>query len=500
MHIGQVIDAVCDDDIGWRPASGGTKPVHVANGLVRALQGGYYEPLDLHRLVVWWKKKNKVMDGDRSFDALMRDRGSAYGHLAESPLEFEKTRRYVSALMDTDHGLYPTVENSSFTLTCGRMATRDGNDRGLGEFAAFLLGGKEEGALSSEVLRCINTTFPDDPVTALVWPLLPSDAKDFAGQGKVGKASKQRHNRDVFQTIRDAGACLATHERHQGNRLHTLERAVRFACVATHAHAQALASGGDLEERPPALVAIGGRRSSDLALASERSLDKIYSAFERWLAGRVAKRLAAGHPLTGDEAINATSVDGRKVRAMLARIMTADSGHPEPEKECLDTRYQTFVAKLRELGDDDPARVIGHTLVACYSSEFRKSGGPRPFLQGIGRKVGLLYPHYAGRARDKRVRPSVPVLDLLVRACVQASDVVTLDVFLERLWTRFGLIVGGRRSEAWDDGAYLDRFDVSVEIDDLAANTAAFVDELAMMGLARRYPDGVTFVGDGNGS
>jgi hypothetical protein len=119
-------------------------------------------------------------------------------------------------------------------------------------------------------------------------------------------------------------------------------------------------------------------------------------------------------------------------------------------------------------------------------------------LQGLGRKAGLLYPHFQGRAKEKRVRPSIPMLDVIVRCCVDHGGVIEFDEFLERLWRRFGLIVGGRRSEEWDDVQYLEQNSIAVSIDELGANTDAFIDELALMGLARRYPDGVTFVGDGH--
>jgi hypothetical protein len=47
MHIGEVLNGVYDDDIGWRPASGSIKPVHVANGLFRAVQNAHYDVGDL---------------------------------------------------------------------------------------------------------------------------------------------------------------------------------------------------------------------------------------------------------------------------------------------------------------------------------------------------------------------------------------------------------------------------------------------------------------------
>ena len=97
----------------------------------------------------------------------------------------------------------------------------------------------------------------------------------------------------------------------------------------------------------------------------------------------------------------------------------------------------------------------------------------------------------------KRLRPSVPMLDMLVRACVPADDAVPLETFLERLWSRFGIIVGGRRDPKWDDEEVLSRSQVFVDGASLVDNTERFVDELVAVGLARRYADHVTFVGDG---
>jgi hypothetical protein len=500
MHIGEILNGVYDDDIGWRPASGSIKPVHVANGLVRALQGKYFDLRELNHFIVWWRA-GKIADDRRGYEALTREGAQAYGFVGQSPQEFEKTRRYALGLLGGDRALFPSAENSSFSLTCGQMATRDTNDRGLGEFAAFLLTGDgSEDSLANEIIRCANATKPSDPVTALVWPLLPTEAKESKRQGgRLTKIGKHKHNRDIFRAIQDAASSLATHERAQGNRLHSLQRAVHFTCVATHAHAQALAGGGELDARPPALVAIDGDRRSDVALASERSIDAIYAQFERWLGDRLAKRIAAGMALAPDaEPLAVTTTDGRTVRSILGKVGVAQQPHDAPEKDEVDTRYQTYATKLREFGASDPTLAMGHTLVHCYAREY--SGGPRAFLQALGRKVGLLYPHFQGRAREKRVRPSVPVLDMLVRACVRQGDAVDLGEFLQRLWARFGLVVGGRRSETWDDAAYLERWGVAVDIDDLAANTDAFVDQLSLMGLARRYPDGVTFVGDGYGA
>src|SRR5262249_32871414 len=163
------------------------------------------------------------------------------------------------------------------------------------------------------------------------------------------------------------------------------------------AHAQALSSNGELEERPPALLAIAGNRRSDVAIASERSVDHIYSKFERWLGWRLGNRIKHGSPLTSSdkdgETLSIDTTDGRTARSLRARIGTAKKPHGEPGREELDTRVQYFLSVKRDLEDAEPAEVLGYCLAQCYLDEY-ESGGPRPFLQGLGRKAGLLYPHF----------------------------------------------------------------------------------------------------------
>jgi hypothetical protein len=60
-------------------------------------------------------------------------------------------------------------------------------------------------------------------------------------------------------------------------------------------------------------LSIAGNRRSDVAIASERSVDQIYSQFEHWLGERLGKRIADGKPLTssdkGGEALTINTMD-----------------------------------------------------------------------------------------------------------------------------------------------------------------------------------------------
>jgi len=501
MHIGQVLNSVFDEEVGWRPASGNVKPVHVANGLVRALCGRYHDTVLLNRFIIWTARGGQV-DEERSFKALVErgDTEGVFAAFADAPDEFERARRYANGLLNNDTGVYPSVDQSAFTLTCAQMASRSPNDRGLGDFGAAILNGGSAMALADELRKALQIDRPQDPISAAVWPLLEMEGREAKHSERAVKALKRKHNQQILAQMKEAAGTLATHERAQGNRLRTLQRGVHFVCVAPQVHAQALASDGDLGKRPPALLALAGGRGSPVAIASERSVDLIYQSFQRWLGKQLAARLDAGRPLVEkEEPLKITSADGRAIRAVLQQIGGAEKAEQsEPaSKELLDARMADYADARRRFGDK-ASLALGHALVAAYSREF-ESGGPREFLQGLSRKTGLLFPHFQGRAREKRVRPSVPILDMIVRACVDAGDLMPMDKFLERLWMRFGLIVGTRQTGDWSDSEYLAGHGVGLDPSALVENGEAFVMQLEQIGLARRYADNVTYVGDAHG-
>lgn len=503
------MNAVYDDEVGWRPSSGSIKPVHVANGLVRALNGRYFSTRRVVEFLVWWKK-GKVPDEARCFEALVQDDpNGVFAAFEGDHRRFERVRRYALGILAADRAVFPSADMSSLSLTCGQMASRDHNDHGLGDFAATLLRGpSSQGPLAEVVLKATTVDMPDDPVTATVWPLLETSGKEPKHVDLIPKVLKRRYHSAYLTQLGMAAESLATHENRQGNRLRTLQRVVHFVCLATHAHAQALAANGALNKRPPGLIAVEGHKGSHLALASEASLMRIYDQFDEWLAERLAERIVAGKPLCGDECFPEITADGRTVRKLFAGIGSArkkDAG--EVDKDTLDARMANFTqarqrlsrsegGRVSSLSTEESARIIAHALVASYLVEY-ESGGPREFLQGLCRKAGLLFPHFQGRSKEKRILPSVSILDVLVRSCVPAGELVSLDDFLEHLWMRFGLVVGGRKSKQDDDVHLLSRNGVDVDPGTLAKNTAEFVDLLVSMGLARRFADNVTFVGDG---
>lgn len=492
MHIGEVLNRVYDQEVGWRPASGSIKPVHVANGLVRAVTGAHYDTDRLHRFVVWWKA-GKRPDNARSFEVLQSE-DPVYGSLANTANEFDRARRFVGGLLNADSGLFPSSRSSDPTITCAQMASRSGNDRGLGKFGAALLRGAPEAELLAEAIsRAALVERPEDPITASVWPLLDRSGGRESSATQSMAALKRKHNSSYVLAMQRAAADLASHEIAQGNRLRTLERSVQFMCVAPLVHAQFL-GGGSADARVPMLLAADGLSGDEVVAASERSLFLVYEDFEEWLAERLAERIRDDKPLDGSGSVVECSADGREVRRILRGIGTATSGHQEPNDMILEARMAAFQEVRQRLGKEDEARLMAHTLVSAYLREY-ESGGPRDFLRSLNCRAGMIFPYFQGRGA-RRVRPSVSMLDMIVRACVANEDAIPLTEFLGRLWDRFGIIVGGNRTHDHDDVDLLHRHGIAVDPSALDANTEALVSQLDAMGLARRYADNVAFIGN----
>ncbi|MBF0305006.1 MAG: hypothetical protein HQL41_05085 [Alphaproteobacteria bacterium] len=510
MKISEVLNGVYDRAVGWRPASGAIKPVHIANGLFRDLLGERYRIDRVVAFAVPWKKKgDPEPDRNRTWDHLVNDLVDPTFAAFKAPYlkdRFEQLREFVRGLLAADQAVFPDADYTSLTLASRQMISGDRNDRDVGRFMAHLLKGKEgNGALAKVVIDCLKESDkPQDPLSLVVWPLLGQDAIFLAQSNKISPYA----NKDCetfFARIEEAADQLAQHESQQGNRLATLQRAVLFTCLTLLGHAQALGAKGDMNKRVPLLMVPEVPKGHRLALASEESLSRYYDAFEDWLAEALAQRLETGDPVTygdkpeHDERLILPAKDKESVIAFLRSIKTADKGDgKEPMNDLLEERLSLYERALVKHTAANWNRVIGDTLAQSYFSEYT-SGGPRDFIGGIGRKAGIIYPHFQGNSKDKRIRPSVAILDVLVKACTPVEEPIPLPKFLDLLWERFGIVVGGRTGGSDTDHAELLRQNgIDLSPTDLAANTQALVDQLVQIGLARRYPDNIAYVGSRN--
>jgi len=83
------------------------------------------------------------------------------------------------------------------------------------------------------------------------------------------------------------------------------------------------------------------------------------------------------------------------------------------------------------------------------------------------------------------------MLEVLVKSCTLPSTPVPDQDFLDALWSTFGLLTGGRP----DDALLLKDAGIEVGFEELSSNWEALVTRLGDIGLARRYPDNISYIG-----
>jgi hypothetical protein len=104
-------------------------------------------------------------------------------------------------------------------------------------------------------------------------------------------------------------------------------------------------------------------------------------------------------------------------------------------------------------------------------------------------RAGLLYPQQ--RTTHKRCQPVDRAIEVLVAGTVDMTDRTEYRDFLDALYRRWGLIVGGRT----EDAALLQAAGAPVPGRDLRENSARFLQRLEAQGLARSLADSVAVVG-----
>jgi hypothetical protein len=133
MRIGEVFDRIYDEEVGWRPVTGTIKPVHVANGMFRAITRQRHDIARIISFIVWWRKKTeKLPHEERSFEKLVTEQPEGpFACFREDPRRFDRARDFVRAILGADGAVSPDAGYSSLTLTCREMISSDPNDHGL---------------------------------------------------------------------------------------------------------------------------------------------------------------------------------------------------------------------------------------------------------------------------------------------------------------------------------------------------------------------------------
>jgi len=395
----------------------------------------------------------------------------------------ESMRNVMQRLLSVDKGVFVVnalndsmisySAGSKYFLTSGKGAPYE---RG-GEFIGSIIRGycPKLADYIKELLEQAN-----DPVTLLFEPILETDLEMFTDQTQYEDIPAFKNPNDNTQWflngIKDGGNCLLENLRNHPNPLTQL-RLFNFFCVFNLMRYMTLLEAFYCREhiRPILLDFSGASPSfSSVARASEMSYTQIYKSINRFYAWGYARWLEEKGYSKEDLLQSETPVYEE-------RKPVSKAG-----KEELDALWQLAKERAQNLESDDVYLAFGETMYDMLALE--ASSHPVTYLRSLGNLSGILYPPDKLHP-NKRFVVSQDIIEMLLRCCVNPGEVISGMDIRQRLWDRFGIIVGGSQFEMHN----LQTSGMILQIDEdaLDENFTAFASMLESMDFAELMADGI---------
>ena len=481
--------SVYDEEFGFRLTNFSIKPVHVANGLARALANRTYDTTAVTRFVRRYVRNQTLgVDEERYPNAgVIADYAAAFVTKGYAPDDLRVTRLRSLAYdaLAADSAVFPT--HQSYTLSNEHFVTGDTSDVRMGLFLARLM--TAEPTRRTEAAEYIRELLQSesDPWTTLALPMLafgsareevPSDeiAGRIAKADHLFEAADGQLASSILRYLRDAYDRLARFERQSGSKLNSLRRLMLFGCFVLYVHGVARWSEREGHApRPPILLDLFDGTLVSIADASRATLRAAGDAIDGVIRSRFHEHVVAEYGTTGKQ------IDAALLESGLGDVVEA--------------RYRTYCA-----GGTDPANALARAM--ADDAIDREGEAPIGSLIELGRRAGFLAP-WSNQGRGgklrKRYTATAEFLETLVAATVEPTEPVEFPEFLDRLRDHFGVVVGRpeddviiRRTNLRDDEFW--PAIVSINEEDLRSNVEEFRELLVESGYAKAYADGRTMV------
>ncbi len=480
----KLLQAVCDQELGFQPLNFSIKPVHVANGLARGLTRRSYKTdavaRTLRRYVV---KQNLGVEQERYPNAeILEQYGNAFEPLHSSEPNLQRLSRLRALALDVlgaDSAVFPQEDKTSYTLTNERFITKDISDRGSGLFIARLLEAGDDKAADAKRLLLDLLSSESDAWTTLALPLLQfgavrQESEEATASDHLFTIIDEKLASPTLAHLREHFDRLARFERAGGSKLNSLRRLVLFGCFALHVHAiSRWSEQAEQPKRPPILLDMFDGSVTSVRDASRASLRAAGDAIEFLILDCFRKH------------VESLGTSHSQLSSALA-----EQGAGEPLVES----FETFRA-----GGGEPVDALARALVDVAFEEAREH--PLGSLVELGRRAGFLSP-WANSGRggklQKRYTATAEFLETLVAAIVEPDEPLEFPEFLDRLSDELGILAG--RPE---DDTVIRRNNVfpgqfgpptSINEEDLRRNVAELRHLLIETGYGKSYADGRTIV------
>ena len=469
------------DYVGFTPNGGSIKPVHIAGGSLRCIFGQYNKTMKIKQMALVSDAKGNIPKGneaDTIYNLLSEDEKIEDGVSQNS---VESMRNVMQRLLSADKGVYVVKGLKDGMISYSAGSKYFLTNRAMYEDAGEFVGGLIR-AYCPELADYIKNLLDkaNDPITLLFEPVLEADMEVFADQmqhEELPAFKKLNKNTKWFvQGIEAAGRTLLDNFKHHPNPLTQL-RLFNFFCIVTLVRYMTMLEAFYCGEKlRPILLDFSGKAPSfsSVARTSEMSYTQMHKSINRFYAWGYARWLK-------DQ-----GYDKKELLKSGTPIYENGKELSKSSQEELDTLWGLAKERAKETSDEDMYLTFGETMYDMLALE--ASSHPVTYLRALGTSAGLLYPPDKLHP-NKRFVVSQDILEMMLRCCVNSGEIISGTEIRQRLWNRFGIIIGGSQFEMQqlqDSGMIL-----QIDEDALEDNFLSFANVLESMDFAELMADGI---------
>jgi hypothetical protein len=467
--------------VGFTPNGSSVKPVHIAGGSLRCIYGEYNRTRNIKKMALVSDAKGNVPSGNDAdtIFAELNEGEKIEDNITENAME--SMRNVMQRLLSVDKGVYVVkgLKDGMISYSAGSkyFLTSKAMYEDAGEFIGSIISGYCP-ELAGYIRGLLDTA--NDPITLLFEPVLEADMEVFTDQNQYGDIpafkNANEHTKWFIDGIRASGACLLDNLRHHPNPLTQL-RLFNFFCIFSLIRYMTLLEAFYCDERVRPILLDFSRLSpsfSSVARASEMSYTQMYKSINRFYAWGYAKWLE-------EKGYN-------KEELLQSETPVYEEGKSisKSSKEELDALWALAKERAASLDGDEMYLSFGETMYDMLALE--ASSNPVTYLRALGNLSGILYPPDKLHP-NKRFVVSQDILEMLLRCCVNSGEIISGMDIRQRLWDRFGVIIGGSPFEMktlQDSGMIL-----QIDEDALEDNFSSFATVLESMDFAEVMADGI---------
>lgn len=467
--------------VGFTPNGSSVKPVHIAGGSLRCIYGEYNRTRNIKKMALVSDAKGNVPSGNDA-DTIFTELNNSEkieDNITENAME--SMRNVMQRLLSVDKGVYVVkgLKDGMISYSAGSkyFLTSKAMYEDAGEFIGSIISGYCP-ELARYIKQLLDTA--NDPITLLFEPILEADMEVFTDQNQhediPAFKNANEHTKWFVDGIRASGECLLDNLRHHPNPLTQL-RLFNFFCIFSLIRYMTLLEAFYCDEKVRPVLLDFSRLSpsfSSVARASEMSYTQMYKSINRFYAWGYAKWLEE-KGYSKDELLQSETP-----------VYEEGKSISKSSKEELDALWVLAKERATTLDGDEMYLSFGETMYDMLALE--ASSHPVTYLRALGNLSGILYPPDKLHP-NKRFVVSQDILEMLLRCCVNSGEIISGMDIRQRLWDRFGIIIGGSAFEMktlQESGMIL-----QIDEDALEDNFSSFATVLESMDFAEVMADGI---------